>query len=127
MPAVCLSLRISVAPSSVMVPEKRRLKDSGERGRIPLSCFGTAAVSLIRVNVSELAPVALAEVPAIALGPGVVVAEIRCWLCQPVDCTRHHAVDFGLSIGFGLLVAIAVDLQRVSVVLQAGAQEPGEV
>ena len=45
---------------------------------------------------------------------------------QRVDGARHHAVDFGLSIGFGLFVAIAVDLQRVGVVLQADAQGPGE-
>ena len=43
---------------------------------------------------------------------------------QRVDGAGHHAVDFGLSIGFCLFVAIAVDLQRVGVVLQAGAQGP---
>ena len=36
-------------------------------------------------------------------------------------------VSLGLSVDFCLFVAIAVDLQRVSVVLQAGAQGPGEV
>ena len=46
---------------------------------------------------------------------------------QGIDRAGDHTVDFGLSVGFCLFVAIAGDLQCVSVVLQAGAQGPGEV
>ena len=99
------------------------------------------------------------EVPAIALGLGVVVAEIHAvagygrvhlgagvvrhqgiadglahlalgavlGYVQGGDRARHHAVDFGLSVGLRLFVTVAVDLQRVGVVLQAGAQGSGEV
>ena len=39
---------------------------------------------------------------------------------QGIDGPRHHGVDLGLREGFGLRVGVALELQRVRVVLQAG-------
>ena len=44
-----------------------------------------------------------------------------------VDGAGDHGVDFRLSVGLGLVVGIALDLQRVRVVLQAGQQRAREV
>ena len=46
---------------------------------------------------------------------------------QGIDGPRHHGVDLGLREGFGLRVGVALELQRVRVVLQAGQQRAGEV
>ena len=53
---------------------------------------------------------------------GLVLCDI-----ERVDGAGDHGVDFRLSVGLGLVVAIAFDLQRVGVVLETGQQRAREV
>ena len=53
---------------------------------------------------------------------GLVLAEV-----QGAQGRRYGRVGLGLGEGLGPSVSIAVDLQRVGVVLEAGAQGPCKV